>query len=205
MAHSTSHAIVTGGSSGIGLAIAKCLIAQGVSVSLLARGVERLEAAKLEVDRLATGSARVEVFVCDVRNAVACREAVNAAVAVLGPPEWAISSAGIVRPGSFLKQGLEDHEAQLQTNYLGSLYFANAVCSHMTSGKKGKLVFIASGAAFVGLYGYSIYAPSKFAVRGLAECLRVELKGHGISVTLACPGDTNTPQLAAELPAHSKK
>ena len=204
MAVSSRHAIVTGGSSGIGLAISKLLISQGISVSLLARDKERLEAAKQEIGRLATGSARVEIFPCDVRDAILCREAVNAAVAAQGIPEWAVSSAGIVRPGSFLKQGLEDHDAQIQTNYLGSLYFANAVCSHMSSGTNGKLVFIASGAAFVGLYGYSTYAPSKFAVRGLAECLRVELKNHGISVTLVCPGDTSTPQLAAELPNRPK-
>ena len=60
------------------------------------------------------------------------------------------------------------------------------------------LDFVASGAALVGIYGYSGYAPSKFAVRGLAEVLRVELREYGISVTLALPPDTNTPQLEFE-------
>jgi 3-dehydrosphinganine reductase len=59
-------------------------------------------------------------------------------------------------------------------------------------------VLIASGAAFLGIYGYSAYAPSKFAIRGLAEILRLEMAVHGISVTVACPPDTDTPQLESE-------
>jgi 3-dehydrosphinganine reductase len=64
----------------------------------------------------------------------------------------------------------------------------------------GHLVFVASGAALVGIYGYSAYCASKFAVRGLAEVLRVELRPHRIIVTLVHPPDTDTPMLAFEAP-----
>jgi 3-dehydrosphinganine reductase len=195
----TRHSIITGGSSGIGLATAKLLAARGISVSLIARNLERLQAAKNAVAEVAKGGARVEFYQCDVRNAPTLQSTIEAAIAAMGKPSWAISSAGIVHPGRFLDQTLEDYEEQIQTNYLGSLYFAKAVCPHMVTNKAGRLVFISSGAAFFGLFGYSSYAPSKFAVRALAECLRVELKPHGISVTLVCPGDTDTPQHAAEL------
>lgn len=190
-------AFVTGGSSGIGLAAALQLAGSGHPLALLARDNARLEAARRLIEERVPG-ARVEIFAADVSQRQACTEAVLAAIRLLGAPEWAIASAGIAEPGEFVEQSLDAHEAQMAVNYFGSLYFAHAVVGAMKSGGGGRLVFISSGAAFVGIYGYSAYAPSKFAVRGLAEILRIELAPLGIGVSLCYPPDTDTPQLAAE-------
>lgn len=192
------HAIITGGSSGIGLAIAKSLASRGASVSLIARNQQRLEAAREAV--LAAGHCKGEVraYSADVRDADELSGAIASAVDGSGVPDWAISCAGIVIPGTFVNQTLRDHEDQWRTNYLGSLQFTHFVLPHLEKAAKPRLVLIASGAAFTGLYGYSSYGPAKFAVRGLAESLRVELRPRNVSVTIAFPGDTDTPQLHTE-------
>lgn len=192
------HAIITGGSSGIGLAIAKTLASRGTSVTLLARNRERLAAAREAVLAASNGQAQAHTVSADVRDPDELRQALASAVGTLGTPDWGISCAGIVIPGTFVTQSLRDHEDQWRTNYLGSLQFAHFLLPYLERARKPRLVLIASGAAFMGLYGYSSYGPAKFAVRGLAESLRVELKPRNVSVTIAFPGDTDTPQLAAE-------
>jgi 3-dehydrosphinganine reductase len=192
------HAIITGGSSGIGLAIAKSLASRGASISLIARNRDRLAAAHEAVSAAGDGKAAVQTFSADVRDAEGLREAITSAVDGFGAPDWGISSAGIVIPGTFVNQSLRDHEDQWRTNYLGSLQFTHFILPHLERTPRPRLVLIASGAAFAGLYGYSSYGPAKFAVRGLAESLRVELKPRNVSVTIAFPGDTDTPQLQAE-------
>ena len=191
------HAIITGGSSGIGLAIAKSLSSRGASVSLIARNRDRLAAAREAVAAAGGGASAVQTFSADVRDPDDLRQAITSAVDGLGAPDWGISSAGIVIPGKFVNQTLRDHEDQWRTNYLGSLQFAHFILPHLEKAPRPRLVLIASGAAFTGLYGYSSYGPAKFAVRGLAESLRVELKPRNVSVTIAFPGDTDTPQLHA--------
>jgi 3-dehydrosphinganine reductase len=195
------HAIITGGSSGIGFAAAKILVQRGNSVTIIARDAEKLALAAKALRGLMAKGAEVDTIAADVSNAEAVSVAVNHAAGKLGAPTWAIASAGIVRPGRFIDQTLADHQAQIHTNYLGTLYLAHAAVPHMVAGGGGKLVLISSGAGIVGLYGYASYGPTKFAIRGLAESLRVELAPHKISVTLVMPGDTQTPQLEAELPA----
>src|SRR5690606_21924598 len=87
-----------------------------------------------------------------------------------------------------------------------SLNLARAVIPAMRRNERhSHLVFVASGAALFGIYGYSGYAPSKFAARGLAEVLQVELFADGISVTIAYPPDTLTPQLAYEKPRRPRE
>ena len=109
-----------------------------------------------------------------------------------------ITSAGVAHPGYFSEIPLETFEQTMAVNYFGSLYSVKAVLPAMIQQKRGRIVLLSSGAGIVGIYGYSAYCPAKFAVRGLAESLRGELKPWGIGVTIAYPPDTDTPQLAAE-------
>ncbi|NLH80556.1 MAG: SDR family NAD(P)-dependent oxidoreductase [Phyllobacteriaceae bacterium] len=193
-------AIVTGGSSGIGLAAATRLARRGHPVVLIARRTEPLAEAA-EAIREAVPGACVAARALDVRDAAALARVVDETAAVHGPIAWLVASAGVVEPGLFVEQPLDSHRAQLEVNYLGTLHAVRAVVPSMRAAGRGRVVLVSSGAGLFGIYGYSAYAPSKFAVRGLAEVLRVELAEHGIAVTLVCPPDTDTPQLAAETAA----
>jgi len=200
-------AFITGGSSGIGCQLARQLAAAGHPVALFARRLTRLNTAVAEL-KAELPEAVIVPIVLDVADRAACLAAVAQAHAQLGAPAYAIANAGIAEPGEFLDQSLDSHDAQMATNYMGALYFSRAAADLMAAAGGGRLVFVSSGAAFFGIYGYSAYAPSKFAMRGLAEVLRVELAPKNISVTLAYPPDTDTPQLAAEQltkPAVTKK
>jgi 3-dehydrosphinganine reductase len=190
-------AFITGGSSGIGLAMAYQLAARGHGLALFARRQAGLYEAMRGL-KAAFRHIQVTTYACDVGERADMERAVAAAVLDHGPPEWAIANAGIAEPGLFRDQPVEAFEAQMRVNYMGALYFAKAATGVMeTAQDKGRLVFVSSGAAFFGIYGYSGYAPTKFAMRGLAEVLRVELAPQ-ISVTLAYPPDTQTPMLEAE-------
>ena len=188
-------ALITGGSSGIGLALAHGLAAEGRPLVLVARDAAKLALAAEQL-REPHPSARILTIAADVGDAAAVAAAVQSAVEAFGPLGYVIANAGIARPGLFLEQPLQDHLEQMRTNYFGALYLAHAARQAFAPG--ARLVFVSSGAALFGVYGYSAYGPSKFAVRGLAEVLRLELAGIGVSVTLAYPPDTDTPQLAAE-------
>lgn len=189
-------AFITGGSSGIGLELAKQLALHGHPVAIFARDIDRLQDA-VNVLKNTAPNARIAAYPLDVGDSAAVDQTITAAIADLGAPGWAIANAGIAEPGEFLKQDIAAFEAQMQVNYMGALYFAKAVTPAMTAGG-GRLVFVSSGAAFFGIYGYAAYAPPKFAMRALAEVLRVELNPHDISVSLAYPPDTDTPMLAHE-------
>jgi 3-dehydrosphinganine reductase len=166
-----------------------------MSVTIIARNQNRLDEARQRLS--ATPSVGgVAAFSADVGDETALRQAIMSSIAIFGPPAWAVSSAGIVTPAEFLDTSIADHVAQLRTNYLGSLHLAHIVAPRLCEG--GHLVFIASAAAILGIYGYSAYGASKFAVRGLAEVLRVELAARKIAVTLVLPPDTDTPMLTAE-------
>ncbi len=116
----------------------------------------------------------------------------------LGDPQVVILSAGIAVPGHFAAMPIEVFEQSMRVNYFGSLHCAHAALPYLRKVKHSSLVFISSGAGLLGIFGYASYAPTKFAVRGLAEVLRAELAPHDIHVCIAYPPDTDTPQYKKE-------
>lgn len=189
-------ALISGGSSGIGLACAKVLLRRGYAVVLAARDPRRLAAA---ADLLGAGAGAAVTTRClDVIDATACEEIVAEVVAAHGGLDWLITSAGIIEPGMFLDVDLSAHRREMETNYFGTLHLVRPAAAAMAARGQGRITMIASAAAFIGILGYSGYGASKFAVRALAECLRVELAPLGVAVSVAFPPDTDTPQLARE-------
>ena len=196
MARQALVAVVSGGSSGIGLEIARLLIARGYHVVLLARDSQKLESAKRSLE--AFGQPCVSIMPLDVADAGACQAALDAVLEAHGRLDWLVTSAGTVEPGMFADLAAEAHRRQMDINYFGTLNLVRPAVGIMRRQGGGRITMISSAAAFIGISGYSGYAPGKFAVRALAETLRVELAPDGISVGVAFPPDTDTPQLAAE-------
>ncbi|MDP2358066.1 MAG: SDR family oxidoreductase [Beijerinckiaceae bacterium] len=189
-------ALISGGSSGIGLACACELAARGYKLALIARNVQRLEEARDIV--LKHGSPEVLTLSLDVIDEMACAKAVDHLVRNGETIEWLITCAGDVEPGLFETLGIDAHRRQFDLNYFGTLNLVAPVAGHMTAQGSGRIVLVSSAAAFVGIAGYSAYGASKFAIRGLGEALRVELAPYGVTCSVAFPPDTHTPQLARE-------
>ncbi|NEP89387.1 MAG: SDR family oxidoreductase [Okeania sp. SIO2C2] len=193
------HAIITGGSSGIGKEIAKLLAKEGSNISIIARNPKKLEAVKAEITAtIVNPEQKIITIPTDVAHREATETAIHQAVKEIGTPDLLITAAGISHPGYFRELPIEIFEQTMAINYFGSLYCVRAVLPMMEQQKKGHIVMISSGAGLIGIYGYTPYCPSKFAIRGLAESLRGELKLSGISVSVVYPPDTDTPQLEEE-------
>jgi 3-dehydrosphinganine reductase len=190
-------AFITGGSSGIGFAAAMQLAVKGHDIALFARDASRLLAARNAIVQAAP-TVKVETYAVDVANQDALIDALTDAINKLGAPEMAIASAGIAQPGLFRQQSPDLHRRHMEVNYFGTLTFVQTLAKPMAQAGGGHIGLISSGAAFFGIYGYGAYAPSKFALRGLAEILHLELAHAKITTTVIYPPDTDTPQLVEE-------
>ncbi|MBC1241135.1 SDR family oxidoreductase [Nostoc sp. 2RC] len=193
------HAIVTGGSSGIGKATAQLLASEGAHISIIARNERKLEDAKAQIEAVrANPNQRIIKISADVADKIQAQQAIKTAIEQIGFVDLLITSAGIAQPGYFQEQPTEIFERTMAVNYFGSLYCIQAALPAMKQQRQGDIVLISSGAGLIGIYGYTTYSPSKFALRGLAESLRGELKLMGVNVSIVYPPDTDTPQLEEE-------
>lgn len=184
---------ITGGSSGIGLATAKALAAEGAHVIIFARRQDRLEQALEEIKaRRVSSSQRFACRQMDVSIWGEVKTVMSAAVAEFGVPDVLINCAGRAYPRIFEEVTYEQFDETMKINLYGIWHTTSVLVPYMKQ-RGGHIVNVSSIAGFIGLFGYTDYSASKFAIIGLSEALRSELKRYGIMVSVLCPPDTDTP------------
>jgi len=181
--------LVTGASSGIGRSLARRLAAQGDAVAVLARREELLESL---VDEIESRGGRALAVVCDVTDRRAMHEAVARVEASLGPLDRLVANAGGGSETHAERFDAAELEETLRLNLLGVAYGVEAVLPGMLERRAGHLVAVSSLAGYRGLPGGAAYSAAKAGVTNLMESLRIELRPHGVDVTVLLPGFVRT-------------
>jgi 3-oxoacyl-[acyl-carrier protein] reductase len=180
-------ALVTGGSSGIGLAIAEMLSAEGYELTLAARGLERLEAAR---DRL-----RCAVVQADVSSDEDCAGVVAAHVERHGGLDVLVNSAGVGIAGPVADTQAKQWDLQQNVNVRGAFLVTRAALPHLRA-TRGYVVNLASIAGTIPTPGLAAYGASKAALIALTRSLDREEAANGVRVSALCPGFVDTPMAA---------
>lgn len=175
--------VITGASSGLGMATAKYLAANGAKLVLGARRLDRLEVLALEL-----GLPEGAVVQTDVTDHAQVKHLVDTAVATYGRIDVLINNAGLM-PRSLLEFGkIADWDQMIDVNLRGVLYGIAAALPHMKAQKSGHIINVSSTAAHAVRPTSAVYAATKAAVRILSEGLRQEVKTHNIRTTVISPG-----------------
>jgi 3-dehydrosphinganine reductase len=188
--------VVTGGSSGIGLAFARHVAKLGSRVVLVARREDVLAEARAAIASTAP-EAKVETIALDVADENAVKEKIGAlddrmTIDIL------VNNAGVVMPGRFLELPTAEFRRMMDVNYFGAVHMCKVLLPGMVKRRSGHVLNVSSLAGVIGIYGYTPYAASKFALAGFSQALRAEMWPHGVGVSICMPPDTDTPQLAFE-------
>ena len=189
---------ITGGSSGIGFAIAGAMVELGSNVLLVARDEKKLAqaAAKLEERKNSNGQ-RLDCLSLDIADWQRVKSLLPEKVKTFGPPDILVNCAGIAYTHYFEKIDYQRFTEVIKTNLMGAWGVTRALVQYLKE-RRGYIVNVSSASGFIGSFGYTAYAPSKFGIIGFSEALRPELKPFGVRVSVLCPADTDTPQLAEE-------
>jgi len=177
--------LVTGGSRGLGLVIARQLVQEGARVAICARDEETLERARAELSAHGT---RVLAVSCDVSNQREVERMVARVADTLGPIDALINNAGTIVVGPLDTMDIDDFQMAMETNFWGPLYAILAVVPEMRRRRSGRIVNVASIGGKISVPHLLPYSASKFALVGLSEGLRAELARDGIQVSTICPG-----------------
>lgn len=176
--------LITGASSGIGEATARELVRRGAKVALCARRTELLE--KVAAELRAAGGSAIAVA-CDVTRDGDCEAAVARALAEWGKLDVLLANAGFAVAGRLEALSIDDYRRQLETNFFGALRALKAALPELKK-SRGRIGVVGSVNGFIGTPATSAYCASKFAVRGLCDAIRPELRPYGVSVTHIAPG-----------------
>jgi len=178
-------ALVTGGSRGLGLLIARELGRHGAKLVIAARDEDELSRAK--ADLLARGVEVVTVST-DLATPAEAQRAVNAAVFAYGQLDLLINNAGVITVGPFDNLSKADFDEAMSIHFWAPLYTLQAALPHMRRAGSGRIVNISSIGGKLGVPHLAAYCASKFALTGLSQCVRAELARENILVTTVCPG-----------------
>lgn len=182
------HALVTGGGSGVGRAIALALAAAGIDVTICGRR-------EAELAKVAGENDRIYGIAADVTDEAAVAALYEAAQAARGPFDIVVANAGMSGSAPAHKTALNDWQRTLDVNLTGAFLTVKPALAGMTARKAGRIVFIASTA---GLKGYAYVAPyvaAKHGVIGLMRALAAETVKSGVTVNAVCPGFVETEML----------
>ena len=185
-------AIVTGGSRGIGRAIAAALLQEGASVAVTGVSKDHLQEAEAELSRVAAGDARVLTFAADVRDHLAVESCMDETARRQGGLDIVVNNAGVGWFGSVESQGHDDWRRVMDTNVTGIFNCCKAAIPHLRRRGGGYIVNISSLAGTNPFVGGASYCASKAAVDVFSEALMQEVRQDGIRVSYIKPGSVNT-------------
>ena len=194
-------AIVTGGTKGIGRAIAEALIGEGLTVCISARNQNEIDEAVKQLSKSQTG--RAIGFVCDVRVYDQVQALINHVVKELGGLDILVNNAGIGTFETVEETSPEDFRATLETNLFGVFYCCHEAIPQMKKRGRGYIINISSLAGVNAHPRMAAYNASKFGLNGFSEALMQEVRHDNIKVTYIMPGSVNT-EFGGDSPGNEK-
>jgi NAD(P)-dependent dehydrogenase (short-subunit alcohol dehydrogenase family) len=196
--------LITGGSRGFGLVLARHLADRGAKLAICARSADDLELARQELDARGAG---VIAMTVDVSESEEVKAAVQDVIRRYGRLDVLINNAGIVQIGPQHLMGIEEYQVAMQTNFWAQLYAMHAVIPHFIERGGGRIVNITSIGGKIALPHLLPYTASKFAAVGLSEGMHAELRKHNIIVTTVIPNlmTTGSPRHAEVKGNHQKE
>ncbi len=189
---------ITGGSSGIGLEMAKQLFGYGATITIIGRNEIKLRNAKKSIEKFRIkADQKLFELSLDVSNNENVEHKISEKIEINGTPDILINSAGIAFSGKFENTDFDTFKIILDTNVLGVRNISHTMIPYMkTNG--GVIANLSSFAGIFGAYGYSAYSASKFAVLGMSSSMRMELAEYNIKVCAICPPEVDTPLVREE-------
>ncbi len=189
---------ITGGSSGIGLAASREFLSSGARVLLISRNETKLKTAveKLVLDLGVKIRDKINICSLDITKNAEVKNILSDQVKTIGIPDLLVNCAGMAYPDYFEQISFENYDKTMSVNITGTWNVLSALVPVMLKGSH--IVNTSSIGGFIGVFGFTAYSASKFAVMGMSEALRAELKPRGIGISVLCPPDTDTPGMVEE-------